>query len=67
MKFIASILAAVASASGYDDEYEHTHTEYGEDIRYRDVVVYYDEIEYNINTKTDDVGTVSIRRGRRSK
>ena len=53
MKFIASLLAAVASASGYDDEYEHTHTEYGEDIRYRDVVVYYDEIEYSINTKTE--------------
>ena len=49
MKFIASILAAVASASGYDDEpYEHTHTAYGEDIRYRDVIVQYDEIEYNI-------------------
>ena len=51
MKFAAALISAV-SAFGYDD-YEHSHTEYGEETLFRDVEVAYDEIEYSIATKTE--------------
>lgn len=55
MKYIAGLIAAVQAASdGYEpNEYEHTHVEYGEETRFRDVLVYYDEIEYNILSRPE--------------
>ena len=52
MKFISALLAGLTSAS-YDDTYEHTHVQRGEEIRFRDVELHYDEIEYNILTKVE--------------
>ena len=51
-----SLAMIVASSSalqvgGYGEEYEHTHQEYGEADKFRDVPIEYEEIEYTIDTK----------------
>ena len=57
MKFALTLIGAinaVAIQDGYESEpYVHTHTEYGEDTRFRDVEVLYEETDYQINTKTE--------------
>merc|ERR1719237_1961405 len=53
MKFaVALIASATAVEFGYD-EYEHSHTIIGTEAQFNDVEVYYDEIEYAIQTKVD--------------
>ena len=56
MKFAAALILATTSAVevefGYD-EYPHAHTEYGEEHRFRDIEIPYDEIEYTIGHKTE--------------
>ena len=47
---VAMISAVTAVEFGYD-EYPHAHTEYGEETRFRDVEVIYDEIEYWVETR----------------
>ena len=50
--FASALILATASAVGWGhDEYEHAHTEYGEETRFRDVEVIYDEIEYWVETR----------------
>ena len=55
MKYIAALIGAVnaVSVNDYHETSVHTHTSYGTDERFRDVEVYYDEIEYGIETKTE--------------
>ena len=46
----ALVLASTAAVEfGYDNGYEHAHVEYGEEDRFRDIEVAYDEIEYTID------------------
>ena len=54
--FASALILATASAVGHHEgwhpeEYEHVHTEYGEETRFRDVEVIYDEIEYWVETR----------------
>ena len=37
----------------YDDEYVHTHVEYGEADKFRDIPVVYEEIEYTIDHRNE--------------
>ena len=55
MKYIAALIGAVnaVSVNDYNETSVHTHTSYGTEERFRDVEVYYDEIEYAIETKTE--------------
>ena len=49
--FAAALILATAQAIGVQggyDEYEHTHTEYGEATEFRDVEVIYEEVDYSI-------------------
>ena len=54
MKFTTALILATSKAVefGYD-EYEHAHTEYGEETKFRDIEITYDEIEYTVNHKTE--------------
>ena len=56
--FATAMVLATAHAVefGYD-EYEHAHVEYGEEDRFRDIEVAYDEIEYTI----DHIHEVEVR------
>ena len=53
MKFTVALIASAAAVEFGYDEYPHAHTEYGEETRFRDVEVVYDEIEYSIATKIE--------------
>ena len=55
MKYIAALIGAINAVSiqDYQETSEHTHTTYGEEERFRDVEVFYEEIEYSIETKTE--------------
>ena len=56
MKHIAALLSAVnaVSVQDYQETSVHTHTTYGEEERFRDVEVFYDEIEYSIETRIEN-------------
>jgi hypothetical protein len=51
--FAALLIGAVSAVEFGYDEYEHAHTEYGEETKFRDVEVHYDEIEYSVATKEE--------------
>ena len=58
MKFTVALIAAASAAEfGYNnilgDNYDHAHVDIGEETRFRDVEVAYDEIEYTVATKTE--------------
>ena len=52
--FASSLILATAAAVGWEENtYEHAHVEYGEEYRFRDVEVIYEEVEYWVETKTE--------------
>ena len=53
LALIATRAAAIQVASDYDNTWEHSHIEYSETDKFRDVEIFYDEIEYTISTVTD--------------
>ena len=53
LALISASSAALSVADGYENEYEHSHVEYGEADKFRDVEVLYDEVEYTVNTKIE--------------
>jgi hypothetical protein len=53
LALISASSAALSVADGYDNEYEHSHVEYVEADRFRDIEVLYDEVDYTVNTKIE--------------
>ena len=49
----AAIKVAEEHIPTYDDEYVHTHVEYGEADKFRDIPVVYEEIEYTIDHRNE--------------
>ena len=45
---IVAVSQAIAVQDGYENEYEHVHTDYGTQTTFVDVEVVYDEFEYTI-------------------
>jgi hypothetical protein len=52
MKFTVALIASAAAVQ-WEQTWEHAHVEYGEETKFRDVEVQYDEIEYSIQTKQE--------------
>ena len=55
MKFIAALLGAInaVSVQGDYESVEHTHVEHGTAQEKRDIEVTYDEVTYDIQTRTE--------------
>jgi hypothetical protein len=51
--FVSALILATASAVEWEETYEHTHVEKGEEARFRDVEVIYDEVEYWVKTRQE--------------